>query len=102
MRPLASASVAFLALASALRAADAATPAISSSDMQFFESKIRPVLVDRCYKCHSRDSDKVRGGLMLDTREALMHGGNTGPAIVPGKPNDSLLISAISYKDEDL
>jgi hypothetical protein len=102
MRSLASASVALLALASALRAADAAAPALSSSDMQFFESKIRPVLADRCYKCHSRDSDKVRGGLMLDSREALLHGGNTGPAIVPGKPNESLLISAINYKDDDL
>jgi cytochrome c553 len=84
------------------RAADAAAPAIASSDLQFFETKVRPVLVDKCYKCHSKDADKVRGGFMLDTREALLHGGNSGPAIVPGKPKDSLLIDAISYKDEDL
>jgi cytochrome c553 len=92
---------ALASLGPALRAVDA-TPAISSSDLQFFESRIRPVLVDRCYKCHSRDADKVRGGLMLDTREGWLHGGNTGPAIIPGNPADSLLVQAIGYKDEDL
>src|SRR4051812_27439578 len=73
-----------------LRAAAAATPtakSLSPGDTQFFETKIRPILADKCYKCHSRDSEKVKGGLMLDTSEALLHGGNTGPAIVPGKPN---------------
>jgi mono/diheme cytochrome c family protein len=93
-----------LAGAAALRAAD--TPAVASAiapnDLQFFESKIRPILADRCYKCHSHDADKVKGGLMLDTREALMHGGNSGASIVPGKPGDSLLIQAVNYKDEDL
>ena len=90
------------ATCSALRAADAPAPAIASSDLQFFETKIRPLLVDKCYKCHSRDADKVKGGLMLDTREAWLHGGNTGPALVPGKPDDSLLIQAVRYTDEDL
>jgi hypothetical protein len=79
-----------------------ATPALSSKDTQFFETKIRPLLIDRCYKCHSRDADKVKGGLMLDTREAWLHGGNSGPAIVPGKPEDSLIIQAVRYTDEDL
>jgi hypothetical protein len=68
-------------------------------DLQFFEAKIRPVLADRCYKCHSRDADKIKGGLMLDTREGMLHGGDTGPAIAPGKPEDSLIIDAISYRD---
>ncbi len=91
-----------LSLAGAgLRAADTSPP-ISPTDLQFFENKIRPVLADNCYKCHSRDSDKVKGGLMLDTREALLHGGDTGDAIVPGKPEKSLLITAISYTDDDL
>jgi cytochrome c553 len=88
--------------AAAVHAASAPSPAISSNDLQFFETKVRPVLVDRCYKCHSKDADKVRGGLMLDTREAWLAGGNTGPAIVPGNPKESLLIQAISYKDDDL
>ncbi len=75
---------------------------VSPDDLQFFEAKIRPVLSDRCYKCHSRDADKIKGGLMLDTREGMLHGGDTGPAIAPGKPEDSLLVDAISYKDPDL
>jgi cytochrome c553 len=86
----------------ALEAANAPSPTLASSDVQFFETKVRPVLVDKCYKCHSKDADKVKGGFMLDTREALLHGGNSGPAIVPGNPKDSLLIQAIGYKDEDL
>lgn len=96
------------ALAPRLRAADMPAPApaiasnINPSDLQFFETKIRPLLTDNCYKCHSRDADKIKGGLMLDTREAWMHGGNSGPVIVPGKPDDSLLISAVRYQDEDL
>ena len=90
-----------------LRAADmpAGHPAaatISAGDLQFFESKIRPLLADKCYKCHSKEGDKIRGGLLLDTRESVLHGGNTGPALVPGKPDQSLLIQAIRYKDEDL
>ncbi len=63
---------------------------------------MRPVLVDRCYKCHSHDADKPKGGLMLDTQEGLMQGGDTGPAIEPGKPDSSLLIDAIKYTDDNL
>jgi cytochrome c553 len=77
-------------------------PAVSGEDLQFFETRIRPVLADHCYKCHSREADKIRGGLMLDTREGMLHGGDTGPAIEPGKPEDSLVVDAISYKDTDL
>jgi mono/diheme cytochrome c family protein len=98
-------STAFLAicaLASALRAAPPAAPTITAGDLAFFETKIRPLLIDRCYQCHSKEADKVRGGLLLDSREALIHGGNTGSAVVPGKPNESLLIKAIRYADEDL
>jgi mono/diheme cytochrome c family protein len=95
-----------LALAtSSLRAATLAptpAPQLSPADLQFFESRVRPVFVERCYKCHSHDADKVKGGLMLDTQEGMLHGGDTGPAIVPGKPDDSLLIDAIRYTDENL
>jgi cytochrome c553 len=86
----------------ALSAAGAATPAPSATDLQFFETKIRPLLIDKCYKCHSKEADKVRGGFLLDSREAVIHGGNSGPAIIPGKPDESLLIQAIRYQDEDL
>jgi hypothetical protein len=93
--------VLLLALAPALRAVDT-TPAVSGGDLQFFETKIRPLLVEKCYKCHSREADKIKGGLMLDTREAWLHGGDSGPAITPGKPDDSVLIKAVRYIDDDL
>jgi len=98
------AAAAFLApgLRAEITLTQAPAPAISPDDMQFFEAKIRPVLADNCYKCHSRDADKIKGGLMLDTREGMLHGGDTGPAITPGKPEDSLIVDAVSYKDADL
>src|SRR3954447_4206376 len=61
----------------------------------FFEQKIRPVLVKECYSCHSSEARKVRGGLRVDSRDALLKGGDTGPAVVPGKPLDSLLLKAL-------
>ncbi len=85
----------------ALRAAEPA-PVISLADRQFFETKVEPVLSEACYKCHSHQADRIKGKLMLDSREGLLLGGNTGPAIVPGKPEDSLLIEAIRYADEEL
>lgn len=89
-------------LTSALvRAADA-PPAISAADLQFFDTKVRPILTEECYKCHSHQADRIRGKLMLDSRDAVLLGGATGPAIVPGQPDDSLLIQAIRYTDEDL
>jgi mono/diheme cytochrome c family protein len=68
----------------------------------FFESKIRPVLVKHCYECHSAEAGKIKGGLLLDTRDAIRKGGDTGPAVVPGKPDKSLLLAAISHTDPDL
>src|SRR3954471_9655661 len=75
---------------------------LTPAQTQFFETKIRPVLVNNCYKCHSDQAEKVRGGLLLDSRDGLLKGGNTGPAIVPGDPEKSLLIKAIRYADPDL
>ena len=82
--------------------AHAAEPALSAADQQFFETKIRPVLTEQCYKCHSHTADKIKGGLMLDSRDAVLHGGSSGPIIVPGKPDDSVLIQALRYTDADL
>ncbi len=70
--------------------------------IEFFENRIRPVLVEHCYKCHAADADKVRGKLLLDTREATRAGGETGPAVVPGKPEKSLLLSAIKHEDLEM
>ena len=69
---------------------------------EFFESKVRPILVDRCYSCHSDKAEKVKGGLKLDTREATLKGGTSGAALVPGDPDASLLIKAVRYTDPDL
>jgi len=69
--------------------------------VRFFEQKIRPVLVSRCYDCHSAkalSANRLKGKLLLDTREGIRAGGESGPAIVPGKPGDSLLIGALRYE----
>jgi len=65
----------------------------------FFESKIRPVLATHCFECHGH---KDKGGLKLDSREAILQGGDSGPAIVPGKPQKSLLMTAVQHADPDL
>src|ERR1043166_5681747 len=69
--------------------------------IEFFEKKIRPVLVEHCYPCHSQGAEKVKGGLLLDTRDGLLKGGENGPAIFEGDPDKSLLIKAVRYTDED-
>ncbi|MCA9107971.1 MAG: DUF1549 domain-containing protein, partial [Planctomycetales bacterium] len=63
----------------------------------FFESKIRPVLIERCYECHSQEAEADEGGLRVDDREALLAGGDSGPAVVPGSLEQSKLIAAIRY-----
>jgi hypothetical protein len=74
----------------------------TQEQLAFFEKKIRPILVDNCYKCHSADSEKVKGDLLLDTREGLRKGGASGAAIVAGNPDKSPLIKALRYKDESM
>ena len=74
----------------------------TAADLEFFEKKIRPVLAEHCYKCHSADAKKLKGDLMLDHRAGVFKGGDTGPAIVSGKPEQSLLIEAIEYDNVDL
>ena len=67
--------------------------------LDFFEAKIRPVLATHCYECHGH---KEKGGLKLDSREAILKGGDSGPALVPGKPKESLLLTAVRHVDEEL
>jgi hypothetical protein len=67
-----------------------------------FEKKVRTVLEQHCYKCHSHQAGKSKGALILDSRDAMLKGGETAPAIVPGHPEKSLLIKAVSYADDDL
>jgi len=80
----------------------AASTAPGDDGISHFESKVRPVLVKHCYECHSAESGKSKGGLRLDTREAIRTGGDSGPAVVPGDPSKSLLLSAIKHTDPDL
>lgn len=72
---------------------------VAAQDHAFFESKVRPLLVEHCYECHS--GEKTKGGLALDTKQGWEKGGDTGPAILPGKPDESLLIKAVRYHDKD-
>jgi hypothetical protein len=88
---------------SALLCLFAALPLCADEPVDFFEKKIRPVLAERCYKCHSASSEKLKGGLLLDTREGALKGGESGkPSVVPGDADASLLIEAIRYGNEDL
>ncbi len=68
----------------------------------FFEAKIRPVLVEHCDKCHSAKSEKIKGGLLLDSRAGVVKGGDTGPTLTPGDPAASLIIQALRHTSEDL
>ena len=74
---------------------------VTDEQAKLFEAKIRPVLMTKCAGCHSSKAEKLKGGLLVDTREGLRKGGDTGPAIVPGNLDESLLITAIRYQDED-
>lgn len=82
----------------------AASPA-SAEDrrgLKEFEKQVRPLLVRRCYPCHSNQSKPLRGGLRLDTREGWRTGGERGPAVIPGRPDQSLLVQAVRYGDKTL
>jgi hypothetical protein len=82
-------------------AAKSATEA-SPEGIAFFEKKIRPILIEHCYACHSGESKKSEGGLLVDSREALLKGGDSGPAITPRDPDQSLLMVAVRHADKDL
>lgn len=75
---------------------------LNRDQQRFFEAKIRPVLVEHCYECHSAKSDEIGGKLLLDTREGIRAGGESGPAVVPGKPGSSLLLIAMHHSDSNL
>src|SRR5688500_7337059 len=83
-----------------------APPSPSPDGVEFFEKNIRPVLVDACSTCHgpeAADAGKLKGGLRLDTREALLKGGDSGkPSVVPGDAEASLLVTALRHADPDL
>jgi len=75
---------------------------LGAQDLDLFETSIRPVLATHCYGCHSAKAAKVQGGLLLDSKVGLEHGGNRGVVIEPGDPDKSLLIRAVRYRDKEL
>lgn len=79
----------------------AAVPA-DEAKVAFFEKNIRPILIKRCYECHSVESGKSKGGLTMDSRNAILKGGDSGPALVAGQPEKSKIIESVRYKNEDL
>lgn len=72
----------------------------SNEAIQFFETKIRPLLADHCYECHGADSQESE--LRVDTLQGMLKGGLAGPSLIPGKPDGSLLVTAVRYHDNDL
>ena len=100
--------VALLSVASVLPATCLAeTSALDAEELQFFENRIRPLFVERCVGCHSPQSKNgkalaPKGGLRLDSRAGWLRGGDTGRVVVPGRPDDSLLIAAVRYESADL
>jgi hypothetical protein len=74
----------------------------AADGVEFFEERVRPLLSEHCYKCHSASAEKLKGGLLLDTRQAVLKGGDTGPALVAGDPERSLLVKAVRYADADM
>jgi hypothetical protein len=91
----------FLAVGSILVPAAEAAGA-TPDGVEFFEKKVRPVLAEHCYRCHSAQAKKPKGSLRLDSRAALLKGGDNGPALVPGRPERSRLIDAVRYTNVDL
>ena len=80
-------------------------PLERNAQLDFFERKIRPVLVEHCYRCHSQqaaDDDQLKAGLLVDSRQGLLHGGDSGTALIPGDPGGSLLIEALRYESFEM
>ena len=74
----------------------------SAADLDFFEKRVRPLLVQRCFECHSAKAEKLKGGLLLDSREAILTGGDSGPAAVVGDLEKSLIVQAIRFDNENV
>src|SRR6185436_7626877 len=94
--------LAFLLLWASIPAARAVSSDQPDAGVEFFEKKIRPVLAERCHKCHSQKAEKLKAGLYLDSRDGFLKGGDTGVAVVLGEPGKSRLIEAVRYTNPDL
>lgn len=74
----------------------------TADQVNFFEAKVRPLLVERCYDCHSVESGESEGGLLVDSAAGLLKGGTLGSALIPGRPEQSRLFRAVTYRNNDL
>ena len=88
--------------ASPTRSAEPSPPGPTERDLEFYERRVRPLLSRRCYKCHSQRSKPIEGGLRLDRAAAIRLGGDSGPLLIPKKPQQSRLIEAVEYRNADL
>ena len=93
--------VCYMLVLSSMLVADDGPSRNEAADV-FFKENVQPILKQHCYECHSHRANKVSGGLVLDSRSGWEKGGDSGPAIVPGKPDISLLISAVRYEDLEM
>ena len=93
--------VSFAVLALTVTTAIGADPG-EQEKLHFFESKIRPLLIEHCYDCHSEESGESEGNLLLDSATGVLKGGSLGPSLIPGKPNQSLLVLAVRYDNAKL
>ncbi len=92
----------FLAGTASLNAQEPQANQENRATPEYFEKHIRPLLVSKCYECHSHESGEANGQLVVDSKEGLLAGGTRGPAVVPGDPDKSLLLKALQYHDPDL
>ncbi len=92
----------FLALATVLHVGIATAEPADDAKIAFFEKTVRPILIKRCYECHSVEAGKSKGGLLIDSRESILKGGDTGPALVAGDLEKSHIIESVRYKNQDL
>ena len=104
MKPTPSKTLLLAALLLSALSASAAVPPSkpSPADLEFYQQTVKPSLAGACFECHSHEAKKFKGGLALDSAAAILKGGDTGPAVVPGDVEKSLLIKAIRYTDADL
>ena len=99
-RALVPRGIEFICCAVACALGATANATLADEGHEFFEKQVRPILVARCYECHS--GAKTSGGLSLETRAGWQRGGDSGAAIVPGKPDESPLIEAINYRSLEM
>jgi hypothetical protein len=83
-------------------ASDRSIPEFDTAAVEFFQKKVQPLLQARCFACHSKASKRLEGGLRLDARPLVLKGGDSGPSAEPGKPDESLILSAVNYESFEM